>query len=485
MALRNFLKQKSTMFSLGCAVFLIVILCGIYNGFLFEYLISDQIINYVESQAHSDYGVLLNEVMKHGNALNIFNETIHFKLVMGASPPKVGTTFIKFCMDNIYKELFGYNYIAEMEVKYWHWCGLPVSSNIVSKFQKDTTQNIDSYKCNLHDYLTTSFETKIKNALSKRKKKAKAKAKDKANNRSSNNNNNNNNNNTDLFIFAEKSPAYFHNYQSCYYLLHNSIEFDPKTIYFYMLLRHPVSRVWSQYWMYLRRKGFNKNNKNNDVNRMIDRITNDINEFDTKYPLLSNIMSLIKQESMKNSDKYNPMGDINRLIADKYMRATFNIYQIFYESYIFSSCYYAPVLMWYHVFHSIADKDTSLTNNGKKKHRLRDRLRIIQSEYAFSHLNQTFFDLTKWIFFEDNDDDKVYVVDNVTLTDVKRVVNDKDSLRLRKNQHSGSFAPEDFDIFDYDVANDLTKFFEPCNQLLYRFVAQHRDLLIGEFVEWK
>ena len=96
----SFISRKSTLCLLGCVIFIIVVFGGLYSGFLFEYMISDQIINYVESQAHSDYNVLLlNQVVQPGNTLQILNETMHFKLLIGAGPPKSGTTYIKHCIE--------------------------------------------------------------------------------------------------------------------------------------------------------------------------------------------------------------------------------------------------------------------------------------------------------------------------------------------------------------------------------------------------
>eukprot|EP01084_Bolivina_argentea_P155050 270242_1 len=166
------------------------------------------------------------------------------------------------------KKQYPYKYIIRGETNYWLTCHANIGQFIYHNF----IRNISG--CNLNEYLQkvliSSHFSSI-NILHEY--------------------------NMSELIFMEKTPSYLTHYHTPNILTYYAKQYQ--NMYFYVLLRHPLKRLWSHYWMHYGKFATDKLHKNsmNDINKMENIILNDLQNIKLKFPLYIQLLSLLKYKS--------------------------------------------------------------------------------------------------------------------------------------------------------------------------------------------
>ena len=497
MTMCHFNKLKKRKWTMSVVVICLVLIAVNTFLFLLTDVIQQSIASYLLQQIEKSgplqggsinyYTTVDNKNKSSQLSLSILGHEIDFKILIGIGCQKCGSSYVRDCMSAVYHTLYNdikspsyknkdkfSNYFVfspRKERHYWDYCKVP---RILQPSEtKITTYDQYNIKCTVKDYLSKAYIEEIE---SQKQEMDLIK--------------NINNSSTINGLFFEKTPRYFRHYSSCYFLTQYTTLY-PNKFYMFVLLRNPVKRVYSKYWMYY------KNNKDydkfsdKDVNRLYNTIKNDLKHFKNEYPdwyaiykLVSNLDNSNDNNGNNNNNTYGSSSSstsktstssslIEEQIGIKYKYSKHKLYNYLIESFIFDCCYYPQILLWINTFEMF---NININNDRK----LSDSLKIIQTEYFFSHMNITIFELTKWAFKND-----IKMMDNgINQEKILSVINQLDKKNYGIDHLLAHAASDKIDIMDTKVGAKLKKFYDPCNQQLYNFLKKNENFLVGSFPPW-
>eukprot|EP01084_Bolivina_argentea_P161786 281596_1 len=98
------------------------------------------------------------------------------------------------------------------------------------------------------------------------------------------------------YIFIEKSGTYFTQYMAAHSLAYYSVQKQTK-IYLYVLVRNPIKRLWSNYWMaYIKYRHLRRGTSditNYHIHNVLNKIEKDVAAIPYKYPSFKKILKLL------------------------------------------------------------------------------------------------------------------------------------------------------------------------------------------------
>ena len=387
--------------------------------------------------------------MLHPKLLNIATITIpipnitlndthfsKFKTVIGLGAAKCASTTLKRILQLSTPQYIGrpyhkykYRYIVTGETNYWLTC-----HRHIGKYLIDSFQNLSG--CNFNEYYNRILITPHLSHYLPRFE-----------------------GEWDRLIFMEKTPSYFTYYQTSNILTHYAN--IHKNIYFYVLLRDPIKRLWSHYWMHYLRNQPLKLNPGSilDIYKMENIILNDLNDMRTNYPLFMRLLSLLKNETSSEISR----NDILELY-DLSQRNEMTIYGSWNEEFpcILKSCYYPILLNWY----SLMEKEL-----------FEQRFRIIQTEWFVENQQQTVIELLCWV-----NGGEEYEYDMTKCERNEGGIPKEFANRRRKyvgKMKHAAWSPDIVDVLQLNVSKVLQPFFRDCNHRLYDFINKHPKIVLG------
>eukprot|EP01084_Bolivina_argentea_P002781 5159_1 len=253
-------------------------------------------------------------------------------------------------------------------------------------------------------------------------------------------------------IYFEKTPGYFYLYHSAF-LLSAHIHSSYHNIFLYILFRNPIHRTWSQYWSYNSRLPMNQRlnpNNESDIKLMMNRIENDIGNFNKDFPYLYEILQDLNDTNIEN-----------QLFFEKLVTAI--MWKSIELPALFQSCYYVFIVLWKYTFDNI-------DMHKMKVLKFSERFKIIQTEYWINHKNDTMYSLLEWI--------------NLNEMNVRDDMFDWN--KVYSKLRTARKAPKGFDIMQYSVAKLMNNFLSCCNHKLYEFVDKYPNILLSQskFIHW-
>eukprot|EP01083_Nonionella_stella_P039658 107852_1 len=300
-----------------------------------------------------------------------------------------------------------------------------------------------------------------------------------------------NNTHNKQMILSEKTPIYLHNQLASNLLTFYSNLYH-KNIYFYIILRNPVNRFWSNMWM------ITKNN-------CIDNVPNHDNIFtklclsliDSKYGLNkqnTKHIAIMQKEAMQliaNSRNTQPLmyelvqilskvskvSRVNPLDDTKQWQIIDIVHQIqhdkmhYYSDFVMlQSCYFPLLLMWFKKYEKYKMKLNGIND-------FDDRFRIIQSEIIFENPYKTLQELVCWVVGSEmvSECEREYGIH--WDMDARHKIDIEMRFEFKQQQ-----APSDVDVMDTHISNFsvvLKEFYNPCNDRLYEFLAMHKKIILG------
>ena len=294
--------------------------------------------------------------------------------------------------------------------------------------------------------------------------------------------------NNKTLILSEKTPIYFQNGVASKLLpFYANLNAQPcRRLFFFVLLRHPVRRLWSNMWMLTRR-------------HCVDNAPNHANVFaklclsvvDAKYGLdkgSARDVRIMQREAVRlveHSAAWQPL--MHRLIAlvasddfaqrESEMIATVRAMQHdkahYYADFaMLHSCYYPLIAMWRSHFVRYFEQLPG-------KYGFEDAFRVIQSELMFEDPYRTMQALLCWV-------EGVCEGEVFWTGEAQREMDVDMRYAFKQNQ-----APKDFDVMHVDasvsnVSRVLMQFYAPCNERLYLFLEQHPRVVLSDagFRRW-
>eukprot|EP01084_Bolivina_argentea_P280197 479163_1 len=261
-----------------------------------------------------------NIINQSGNAITINDNNVQF--VIGLGTKKGGSTSFNSLYISLTKHLnnntnfnsYYYTFPGHGETHYWESCllmaSVPIFKKINDYFNIIHSHQIENTRCDFNEYLELKFPAALN-------------FKDK----------------TKQLIISEKTPDYFGYYHSSYFLSYYAYKYRIK---FYVLLRNPIYRTWSSYWLYNALHAKSKLDIK-DTNKMQQIIENDINKFSKYYDEYSTLLKYIE------GNDYNQTGEYNQYVVHLYVKGVYNIWSRFHNkmnSILMMSCYFPILLMW-------------------------------------------------------------------------------------------------------------------------------------------
>ena len=283
-------------------------------------------------------------------------------------------------------------------------------------------------------------------------------------------------------ILADKVPIYFQNQLASNLLTFYANLYNDK-LKFWILLRNPVKRVWSNMWM------ITKNNCLDHVWRGVlfsEKLCFSL--IDNKYGLSKynkEHLKIMQNEAIKlieTSEYSQPLlyKLIKMVSSDDYMDKDWElidlIHQIqhdkihYYTDFaLVQSCYYPLVLMWYKKY----EKYCQQIYGDKCKNDFDDKFKIIQSESMFENPMEIAQEILCW---------RLEIPDCTKRNNVYWSDSVKDEVvELMKHKARQRQAPSGFDVMDVKISNMsliLKEFYEPCNKRLFTFLEKHPKILL-------
>ena len=380
--------------------------------------------------------------------LNSLNDTIftQFKTVIGLGAAKCGSSSMKRLLQlstpqYITKPLtkYKYRYIVHGETSYWLSCHRQIHVYIYHAYQNLTGCNFNEY------YKRTLITPHLSHHLHKFEGQY------------------------HRLIFMEKTPSYLTHYQTPNILTHYANVY--KNIYFYVLLRDPIKRLWSHYWMHYLKNTNSKLNpgKMRDIHKMEEDILRDLEGIKTNMPLFMHLLYLMQDRELAEISK----NDILQLY-EMSQRKEMSILGDWNTEFpcILKSCYYPQLLNWY-----------NLMNNDEL---FQQRFRIIQTEWFVQNERQTMNELLCWI---NGGEEYEYDLNECEKNEggipkdwkMRKNHKSKDSKDKKntKEMKEASWSPDIVNVLDLNVSNVLRPFFKDCNERLYDFIDQHPKIVLG------
>eukprot|EP01083_Nonionella_stella_P124210 374911_1 len=357
---------------------------------------------------------------------------------------------------------FLYKYTAALDTSSHHWYMVAHETHY---FEQCSTRYPNPFTWSNHD---CSFENYIKSARIRFKMSAV---------------------NASRVIVCEKTPTYHYDDGSVYYLTMYAHVYNVK---FYLLLRDPIQRLWSNLWMEAKglcsarnqpfskcifwRETFRLNSSDiSDAYVMNDRLGLLMKFYDKKYRASYQLLKALEIRDNENSnDQLNEDRIVHLYIKARYEHSIF--YRSIYQNPILS-CYYPILLMWKKYW---KEWDQSAIFIQQPHLALHQRLKIIQTESVLDKgmgieiLQQ----LVCWILGGTE-----YEMDlNKCKAENPNMVNFNPKMkRIKQN------APDTVDVMDLSIANTLKRFYADCNQRLYMFLMQNPEFMLGQrpFTPWQ
>lgn len=297
-------------------------------------------------------------------------------------------------------------------------------------------------------------------------------------------------------ILSEKTTSYYCRPGSAYYL---TLYAHIYKIKFYLLLRNPIKRFWSNIWMEESAKcvyykpflkcsfwdeSYHLNSSSiKDEHIMSDRLMLEMSFYSKRYPSSYKLLQKIKTKP----DDINNNDDINEdEIVELYIKAMYEHFIFHYSLYNnpILSCYYPMILMWNKYWNQWNNhpKFEHFKQNGLQ---LSNNLRIIQTEEIFDidKRSKVIQELMCWTV-----GDREYEM-NLTKCKVEHNMLDtmeskmKDQKTIKSQSH---FAASEIDVMDLEIGSYLKDFYADCNQRLYWYIEKHPDFMLARhnFKKW-
>eukprot|EP01083_Nonionella_stella_P144820 452789_1 len=309
-----------------------------------------------------------------------------------------------------------YKYIIKGETSYWLSCHVHIGQYLVNTYIKKLSGcNLDEY---YHKVLIRNRHMDVMES--------------------------------DQLILMEKTPSYLTHYNTAKMLTHYAKQYQ--NIYFYVLLRDPIKRLWSHYWM---RYAKNLKQTKITVHQMENIISNDLAQVKTKYPLFMQLMRGLKNKSAMN--------EILRLYeASQTQEMTvYNEWDMGFHC-ILKSCYFPIILHWFSLLNSHND------------YVFEKRFRILQTEYFVEHQAETIHQLLCWI------NGGMEYEYNASKCRQNEAGIPKRHAKYKKNIKRASWSPKGIDVKQLNISNALAVFYGDCNQRLYHFLEMYPTSVLGK-----
>ena len=427
---------------LGC------IFCIIYT--IYSSIQSGNVVSYL--QPHLD--ATITSDLDH-SVTNLLRNNSNMTFLIGLSPNKCGSSYLIRLLDRFLRKL-KYEVIshrAHFELKYWDYC--PLFDSIppwTTQYYKDWLKNTDqadkierlSTNCSFDGYLQKFVEgsTRDKSLLNKYL----------------------HNVSRDHLYLLEKTPTYIRYYHSLYLL--SEYAHSMRTLYFYISLRNPNDRLWSNYWMDYQWK-YNASDPSH-IQSMIRLIEDEVDRFPNAHSKYQRVLDAIKMENGPDIDELN--------VVQLWKEATYDLWSNFDGDLstphftiqmprIAVSCYYPQILTLYHTFNEVKIRRNSSVE-------LQDRLRIFQFEWIKRRKQGgigIIQDLLVWL------QEEMY---GNGMQIVKRF--QSESMRRSSVSLAGksSFKPQHFNFGETELITKLDAFYSDCNLRLYSFLKKHSELIL-------
>ena len=393
------------------------------------------------SQYVSKYleGQVIATVMKDRNIwMNNSVKNQNFFFLVGISPNKCASSSVYHALKKSLHELHvQYNIFYPVpgihpELKYWDRCIPPTSCSWTDYLKLFSHKNND----NVNVFNSSNYNSNL----------------------------------TFKYILYEKTTSLLRYYHAAYLLSGYS---DIHNMYFYISLRNPINRAWSEYWMHLRHY-FNRSDEK-DIAQMIGKIFYDFNSFSSNYPKYNKVLNAIRHNDIDEKyviklwidasyDLLNNLefNELNEKEYDILVNGVLNgQHSPLHMPTSIIGCYYPQILMWYHIFKSSFNGIINVS----------DRIKIFQMEWIAKYgIDKILKQLLLWI---DNDKPNKSIIGAY----FDQYSNDRHHFSFG-HRHRSSWIPHSIQIQNITLKRKLNDFYSVCNHGLYRFLQQHPDLLL-------
>eukprot|EP01084_Bolivina_argentea_P217874 369844_1 len=366
----------------------------------------------------------VNLLTKKSNIISV-NDNITFLIGLGSK--KVGSTYFGSHVMPILLDFVQYEYFLYDETEFWRKCLDPLKTN---------------WDCSIDSYLKKITHYNI-NALKRKLQKSKV-------------------------LLFEKTASYIRTFHVSYYLSYFSYLYN---MYFYVIIRNPITRLYSQIYHDWRR--INGHWVWPSETKVSQYIIHRIDSFpiDIEYKYFNAIMNELKITN-KTTNNNNDLNISKIIKLYKYGFYKMWTHSNVYLPPIFISVYLPQILIWINTFYNIRKQYKTF-----KQLQFKDHFRIILSEELWQHPVNKAIKLISWVT---NTNQKSVIYQQFKHN--FKILEKKFDLKKHRNifgEHKGeqrSWTPKGSDPFKLNCITKLNDFYADSQQRLFWFLRDNPDL---------